>query len=529
MVWGLQAQATQLTVQELAKRKVQRRAAIRSGRNDLLTFVRLTHPRYEVGWFHRELAAVLEWFAAESYAGNEPRLIISAPPRHGKSAIVSERFPVWASGRYPGAQIVCASYAQDLADRNSRTARTTSRGEEAEEVFPGLRPIKQEKRHATDYRPNNIDRVSHWQDGLGGSYKAVGVGGPLTGHGCHMLLIDDPVKDAAAAGSATVRQGIWDWYATTALTRVAPGGGVLIMMTRWHEDDLVGRVVAREGRVGEKRKNVHGDIVDGRWREFRFPAIAEQDEKHRARGEALHEARWPLDSLKGKREVLSPSQWAALYQQRPRPATGGTFQEGWFKRYTEAPEDVAGRADEVWGTCDANKKGTPLADLTSIQIWARCGRDYYLLDRLAGRWALPVFLRRLGDMNAKWQVFLDGWLIEDHANGTSALQYDESRDDEFELVNATSFDPRRDTPGKDKSKPARAAYMVRPAEAGHVHLPDGAANPRLASAVVDWLDTVKSFPAGTHDDDVDAASQLIMRWELARKRGTEMPTVAVPW
>ena len=210
------------------------------------------------------------------------------PPRHGKTFIVSQRWPIWHLAQYPGHEVACASYAAELANDNSREARSVARSAEVAELFPDIRPQKQKKSWFADYKRADVDKIELWKVGNGGSYKAVGVGGPLTGRGCHILIIDDPIKDAAEANSATKREAVWQWYCSTARTRVAPGGGVLVMMTRWHEDDLVGRL------LNLAKKDPDAD----QWIVINFPAIAHEDEEHRQAGEPLHEERWPLKALR---------------------------------------------------------------------------------------------------------------------------------------------------------------------------------------------------------------------------------------
>lgn len=469
-------------------RQIRARMPADGSGESLLGFVLETHPDYRVGWFHRRVCAALEWFALEVQAGRSPRMMLTAPPRHGKTAIVSQRFPLWAMAQLGGAEVLCASYGQDLADQNSLATRVIARSDEAAACLPDLR----------SRRELPADRVSYWHTGAG-SYKAVGVGGPLTGHGGLIGIIDDPVKDAAEARSATYRQRAWDWFGQVFATRIAPGGGILLMMTRWHEDDLAGRLIRHEGRLSE----------GGVWRVVECPAIAEHDEPDRKRGEALHVERWPLDRLEALRRTMGDTAFAALYQQRPVPASGGMFRREWFsERYTAAPAAIAATADEVWITADAASKGKAGSDFHAIQVWARKGAIRYLLDRVTERMGLPEFEAVMGDLWNKWGPHVrrsrGGVLVEDAANGSAYLQTHHRQ-----IPNLIGFHPSRDTPGRDKSKGARALYLARAAEAGQVRLPAGQA------WVSDWLATIMAFPVGAHDDDVDAASQLHMRWTLS--------------
>ena len=163
---------------------------------------------------------------------------------------------------------------------------------------------------------------------------------------------------------------------------------------------------------------------------------------------------------------------------------------------------------------DAARKGKPNSDFHSMQVWARCGVKYYLLDRLCGRFSYPEFKRALDGLHEKWRWCRSGTLIEDHANGSNYLQ-----EREGEITGLVAFDPLSHTPGKDRSKAARAIYVERASEAKQVYLPDPSLSSEIAVWVEEWLLWVCAFPGGAHDDDVDAASQLIMRWEIEAREG----------
>lgn len=492
----IRASLKELERLQLAERKA-------NAAEDLLSWVLLTSgPGYHAGWVHRDICRRLQRFSKQVTAKQSPRLIIAMPPRAGKTHIVSQRWPVWHMARNPGHEIICASYAAELAEDNSREARDVARSEEARDVFTNIMPEVPKRRHDTDYRRPELDRIAHWRIGNKASYKAVGVGGALTGRGGHLAIVDDPFKGRAEADSATIRRRAWEWYTSTLYTRLAPGGGIVVMATRWHDDDLTGRLL-------QEMEKGTGDT----WEIVSYPAIAEVDEEHRKAGEPLHPERFDLDALMRIKAALGTREWEALYQQRPIPEGGGRIKEEWFEeRYMDRPEKIAAEADEVWATVDAAKKGGEDNDYHAIHVWARfndTGKKY-LLDRRCERVGYPGFERILDNILNKWQYPLrmkGGALIEDTANGTTYLQIHGGSRFGVPLI---PFHPNKDTPGTDKSKHARATYLERDAEAGNIILPDS----RAAAWVDDVIAWWTAFPRGKNDDDVDAASQLLMRWAV---------------
>lgn len=442
----------------------------------LLPFIRYGFADYQVGWFHRALAEAMERFSAAIARGESPRLIVTVPPRHGKSEIVSRRWPVWHLGNHPDHELVLASYGQSLANDMSRDARQVR--DDALELWPGLQ-ARADK-----------DGVEQWKIvGGRGGYKAVGVGGPLTGSGAHALIIDDPVKDRLEADSPTYRERVWQWYQTVASTRLAPGAGVLVMMTRWHEDDLVGRLLAEEAKG-------RGDS----WERIDFPAIAEEDETYRRVGEALHPERYAIDVLEQKRRVLGSRNFAALYQQRPVPAQGGTFRREWFdNRYRTDPRSLD--LDDHLITCDLTFKGGAGSDYVVFGCWARDGERIYLLDLLRERMDYVTTKRALVDFVARWRHRHPRVLVERKANG-DALLSDLGR----VVPNLIGWSP--DAHG---SKETRAEVAAARAEAGQLWLPED------APWVGDYVDEHLTFPAGKHDDQVDVTSMAVLEYA---ERGT---------
>jgi predicted phage terminase large subunit-like protein len=274
-----------------------------AAKESLLAFAEYTHPRWETGAHHRVICDFLD----RVYRGEIKRGIIQAPPRHTKSELASRRFPAWWLGNRPSDQIITATYATDFAVDFGADVREIVSSQECRNVFPGLQL--------------NPDRkaASRWRTTDGGIYVAAGVGGPITGRGAHLAIIDDPIKNRADAQSKRMREKTWQWFWSTLHTRLMPNAAILLMMTRWHPDDLAGRLIKQGG-----------------WELLDMPAIAHEDTDHE---EALWPEWYPLDALHAKREKMPRREWVSLYQQRPAEEGGDYIKGEWIaNRYSQLPK-----------------------------------------------------------------------------------------------------------------------------------------------------------------------------------------------
>lgn len=423
------------------------------------------------------------------------RLIITMPPQEGKSTRAVKDFVLWSLKHRPWLRVVCASYGQGLANRNGRSIRNLIRSN------PDL---------GLALAPDN-GSASEWElaggaNGQNGGLVSVGIGGGLTGRACDLMVIDDPVKDRAEADSETYQEAVWEWWTDVASTRLAPGAPVLVILTRWHEKDLAGKLLAHE---------------DGHlWKVLRVPAVAdhkpdegEVDALGREPGEYLESARGrtPKDWDAIKIRVGSRS-WQSMYQGNPTSAEGTIFlRENW--RYYDQPlwierDDgtrIITHFDDALQSWDMTFKDTKSSDYVVGQVWMRRGADAFLLDQVRARMDFPATLRAFKAMAARWpQVLLK--LVEDKANGTAVIA----------MLNRT-------VPGivpvePDGGKVARATAVSPLQEAGNVWLPD----PMLLAEgdeapfawVSDFVEEHAAFPTGTHDDQVDGDSQALNRLVL---------------
>ena len=208
--------------------------AVRKARTSLAAFIQLTYPSYQMGWVHRLICNKLDRFIENVVARKSPRLLILMPPRHGKSEITTKRLPAYFLGRHPEMSIISASYSASLATRFGRAVQQIMLDDVYDLLFPDVILPGTTKAVARGYGRDSVyTRTADLFEtcGYGGSYRCTGVGGGVTGMGADIFLIDDPVKDRAEADSFTIRENVWDWFTSTAYTRLAPGGGIIVVMT----------------------------------------------------------------------------------------------------------------------------------------------------------------------------------------------------------------------------------------------------------------------------------------------------------
>ena len=434
-------------------------------------FIEFTTPDYLFGWLNLDVCARLDAFLAAVRRRESPRLMLFAPPRHGKSEIVSRKFPAYALGRYPDLSIMATSYGADLSSRINRDVQRLIDEPGYQTLFPEtwLAGTPGRSSPGTWARNNDIFEVV----GHKGSYRSAGVGGGITGMGGEILLIDDPIKDAKEASSAVTRELIWDWYRQTFYTRRAPGAGIALIATRWHIDDLPGRLIDAMANAGEQ------------WEIVSYPAIAEHDEPHRRAGEPLHPERYDLEALQATRTALGSYAWQALYQQRPIAREGGMFKRRWFEVVAAAPA-VSYQIVRSWDLAATEAGG----DYT---VGVRMSRDqngvFYVehVERLQG----SAFEVERTIMN---------YATSDGRGVTIRLPQDAGQAGKSQvksyaaLLAGWNLSIERET----GSKEVRAASFAAQCEAGNVKLVAGPWHQA-------FFDEIANFPLSPHDDQVDAA------------------------
>ena len=451
-------------------------------RQDLMTFIERSFRELYLGteflpnWHIEVIANALE----DCMLGKCRRLIINVPPRSLKSHCASVAFPAWLLGNLPSAQIICASYGQDLADKHARDTRTLMTSDFYLRTFPT---------RLTSDRPA-LDELLTTE---GGFRFATSVGGSLTGRGGDFLIIDDPSKPEEAI-SEVRRKTVNEWYDHTLLSRLnnKKTGCIIIITQRLHEDDLVGHVLGSDD-----------------WRYLCFPAIAERQERHEIRqfdgrhihvirreGEALQPERESLEILDQIRKSIGTYNFAGQYQQRPVPAEGAIVHEDWFMTYKKA--DLPDKFDYVFQSWDTANKASELSDYSVCTTWGVRAKLYYLLHLLRERLLYPDLKRCVYSQAKEWSA--NAVVIEDKASGTQLLQ--DLKREGFTLVKPYS------TPA---DKTMRLVGVSGIFESGCVYLPDQAP----------WLDAYKhellTFPAAAHDDQVDSTTGAL-DWYRSRPR-----------
>lgn len=451
----------------------------------LIPFVQATMNSYRAAPVHYLIAEHLE--AVER--GEVKRLMVFMPPRTGKSELLI-RFVAWALGRNPDWSMIYTSYGADLAWEKSHEARNAVASDEFASVF-GRQSLAEQRVELS----KSSRSVQRWRiQGRRGGLTAQGVGGPLTGKGAHVAIIDDPVKNREEADSFRVREHIWRWYVSTLYTRLEPAGAVILVMTRWHVDDLAGRLLERAS----------SDPLADQWTVLSLPALAEEGEPDplgRQPGQALNPDRFNEAALASIQTTVGRREWLALYQQRPAPAEGAMFQRAWFNVIGAAPVDPVARV-RYWDKAATSGGG----DWSVGVLMARTREGRFVVEHVTrGQWS-----SRQRDMVMRQTAAADAQLpgaavrtVVEREPGSSGKEAAEA----FVRMLA-GFPVAVDLPSG--SKEVRAQPYAAQAEAGNVDL---VAGPWLET----YLEELTLFPFGGNDDQVDGSSGSFI-W-LTTKRG----------
>lgn len=355
---------------------------------DFLCFCLAVKEDFTPTKFHVLLADKLQSVYERVKGGQHVRMMLEMPPRHGKTTMASVLFPAWVMGKesWP---YVCASYGADLAENNSQDSRSIVDSDVYKVIFP-------KTRLSQDSTSKQL-----WKTTTKSSYRAVGVGGGLTGMGGKIMACDDPFKDRADADSETIRENVWKWWQSVFMTRREGKTGVIVLNTRWHLDDLSGRLLQQEQDL------TLANIPHDKWERFRFPAVAEEDEYidgklFRKQGEALWPEKFPLEDLEKTRTNSDIYEWSSLYQQNPILSENQEFRAEWFRYFED--KDLEGKDLEVYATVDLAISEKKSADNTSVQVVGKekARPERYKLEELTGRLDAGTVINYIFDLKKKY-------------------------------------------------------------------------------------------------------------------------------
>jgi predicted phage terminase large subunit-like protein len=437
--------------------------------SSLIDFTCYTNPKYTVKWFHRLIADKIDLLLD----GKIKNLMIFMPAQHGKSTLVSQALPAFTLGKYPDTKIACCTYASALAKKMNRAVQRIIDGEQFKELFPEISIGGKGYEKTT-----NLFEVN----GRLGSFQSTGIGGSLSGFSVDLGIIDDAVKNMQAACSETIRETTWEWFNSVFRTRQHNNTKTLLTFTRWHDDDLAGRILESEADD---------------WEIISLPYIKEEKTypgDPRQIGEALwpekHNAKKALKMRENSERIFQ-----AMCQQHPTLSDGAIFKATWFKYYQYMPQ----RFDRIIMSWDCAFKATDGSSYVVGVLLGMLDNDIYLIAMTRGHWDFVDTVKQIKLMKEKFPYCQD-ILIEDKANGTAVLDVFTKEGIKVEHI----------TPIESKESRAYAVSFY--FESGNVFFP----------ANCQWVEMVesemKSFPFGKNNDIVDSITQGL-RWLILKKFG----------
>ena len=451
----------------------EKRVKLLAARTSLLGFAHAMYPGFKEGPHHRKLASVFE----DVLAGRKRRVIINIAPRMGKSEFSSYLLPLYFLGKFPEKKIIMGTHTASLSEDFGRRIKNCIETPDYNELFPGTRVSDDQK------------AAGKWSTSAHGQYYAVGVGGSIAGRGADLFMIDDPHSEQdIKTGTRTPFDSAYAWFQTGPMQRLMPDGAIVIVMTRWSNIDLTGRV------IDHQTKNPESD----QWEVIELPAILnERTDKEKS----LWPEQWPLEQLQMKRAGMDPRYWQAQYMQNPTSEVAAVVKRDMWRIWEKKDPPPCEYIVQSWDTAHEQKTSSDYSACTTWGVWFNDEDDgnphIILLNAIKGRWTFPELKKRAWDEYQEWEP--DSCLIEKKAAGAPLVQELRS----MGLV-VSEFTPSRGRVGVATDKVARLNAVADIFASGRVWIPDT----RWAREVVE---EVASFPAGEHDDYVDTVTQVLMR------------------
>ena len=453
------------------KKKVLRHIQFRKAKDNYVDYLRLCFPHYIWTPFHVFLAKICQSVVEKIENGEKVRVLLSVPPRHGKSETVTKTLPSWFIGRNPDKNAILTAYNADLAEKFNDANRQKTR-EFGKDIF------------GIEISESQDNKALYQIKGHMGGSMGVGFMGGITGNGGELIIIDDPTKNGEEANSETQRERLYQTYRDSIYTRLqGKGNGLIVIQTRWHEDDLLGRLMKQSG-----------------WYVINIPCVCDNTHDihlHRQIGETLcpqlgFDAKWAEET----KQNVGLKVWEALYQGHPTIDGGDIFTRKMIKQYSKAqlPNDF----DEITMSCDLSFGGKEKQnDPCAIQVWGRVGANHYLLKRIKKRLTFNEMCDTIKIVSATYPKCRRK-LVEKKANGQAVIDTLNNVIGGF-----VAYDP------KMTDKVSRANSSSHYLESGNVWLPDST----IDNTIDEMIDELMKFPNGSHDDEVDAMTQYLCSYE----------------
>ena len=448
---------------------------LREARESFFAYRKLTNPKLKTGWWQEEVCNQLQQFYDDLIANKRPQLVIQAPPQHGKSDLIVS-FISWLAGKSPDLRTIYTSFSERLGVRANLKLQRLYDSAIYQDIFPDTKINNSNAVTVSGQFLRNREILEYCN--TTGYFRNTTVGGSITGEGLDLGVIDDPIKGRKEANSKTVRDGVWDWFTDDFFTRFSENAGLLCILTRWHVDDPISRLISQNPNV----------------KVLSYPAIATTDEQHRKEGEALFPEHKSLEFLLERKKVMDTTSWLSLYQQSPIVLGGEIIKGEWFKRYPMLPKM---EYRKIYADT-AQKKGKQ-NDYTVFECWGYSDGSAYLIDLVRGKWESPELRRKANDFWHKHTAIKNGELrqfcIEDKASGTGLIQ-DIKNVDKIPVVGIQ----------RNTDKLTRVQDALPYIESGFVYLPDN------SPFVSDFIAECEAFTADDghdHDDQIDPMCDAI--------------------
>lgn len=449
--------------------ELEERKTVQAAQNDFLAFIAAIDRTYKFGTHLKRLGSLL--MDVEQNIKN--RIAVSMAPRMGKSQMISIYYPAWYLGRHPDHKVIVASHTADLAVVMARKVRNLIQSPEYARIFPGTKIASDAK------------AAAQWNTTQGGEYFAIGVGGALAGRGAHLIIADDPLSEQdIKAGNTNSLDNAYEWFSAGLRTRLMPDGKICVLHTRWHQRDLIGRLLK------DSAMNEGGDNYEA----FEFPAILNEGTDNE---KSIWPEQWTIESLQQTRASMHHImwQWYAQYQQNPTAAEAAIIKRDWIRWWTQEDPPPCDFTVQSFDTALTTKSRSDFSVCHTWGVWHNeedGTQNAILLNKVKGKYEFPELKKMAHEQYAEWEP--DSVIVEAKASGQPLI--DEMR--------RSGIFVQDFSPGKGQDKIARLNAVADMFASGHVWFPETA-------WAAQTVEEILAFPAGEHDDEVDTMTLALQR------------------